>query len=709
MNKTKQMSIILIISVFIALCYGLITTFLIPHAESNLVNLNSYYSAENGEKLNKQYNEEDTIYSTVTVDFLNTDEKYSEISIIDKQIDGMQIMLKKVINSNGIDITDKVGTTTETIDNITYNKFYINSSDLDNLDFYQKSYKFIFEEYVSDINVLQQYLSENGDYILTHNYQLMLNNNTLINTNSIETCINLDNTETPTITTNETADKDSYIVGDTVHYTLTIEQSTKDLEVDYMNFLFSSFGIYDKNSIYVKDSKNNEVPIKINETDNHNLDIVFDTILKYGDIWTMNFDVQIPNDIFKNEDFKGYLSNNLKLVGYTQTDEDSFKVKVEGGNVSDNPVMACNIKISSDKEEYKLNETGIYTVNVDTIAMTKENEYSLNVDFDKNINTEKYIIKDILLEDKSLDKSKYIIDKSDTGFKVIFNNLITESKSINLKIVYSVLFDDESLTNHDFISTATFKINDKSEYETSIISKIIDNKKEEIDKPSFIQNQNYEMLITTDKDKYFKTDTVKYHVSITNKNDIELKNLNLIVSASKNYDISNIKLNGETINPNIIKNDDNFSLSFQIDNFVFKKNMVLEFDYTIPLVNIKESEFTTKVEIFADNLNKYTFVKTIDIIEDKNIDQITDKPIINDNKVTNNNSTNNNTNTNTNNNNNDNNNNNNNNNNNSSNNDSNSNTNIKNTTQTGDNNLIFIILLFCILISCSIYLIKKRY
>ena len=703
MNKTKQMSIILIISVFIAICYGLITTFLIPHAESNLVNLNSYYSAENGEKLNKQYNEEDTIYSTVTVDFLNIDEKYSEIAIIDKQLNGIQIMLKKVVNSNGIDITDKVGTTTETIDNVTYNKFYINSSDLDNSDFYQKSYKFIFEEYVSDTNVLQQYLSENGDYILTHNYKLMLNNNTLINTNSIETCINLDNTETPTITTNETADKDSYIVGDTVHYTLTIEQSTKDLEVDYMNFLFSSFGIYDKNSIYVKDSKNNEVPIKINETDNHNLDIVFDTILKYGDIWTMNFDVQIPNDIFKNEDFKGYLSNNLKLVGYTQTDEDSFKVKVEGGNVSDNPVMACNIKISSDKEEYKLNETGIYTVNVDTIAMTKENEYSLNVDFDKNINTEKYIIKDILLEDKSLDKSKYIIDKSDTGFKVIFNNLITESKSINLKIVYSVLFDDESLTNHDFISTATFKINDKSEYETSIISKIIDNKKEEIDKPSFIQNQNYEMLITTDKDKYFKTDTAKYHVSITNKNDIELKNLNLIVSASKNYDVSNIKLNGETVKPNITKNDDSFSLLFQIENFVFKKNMVLEFDYTIPLVNINESGFTTKVEIFADNLNKYTFVKTIEIIEDKNIDQSTDKPIINDNKVTDNNSTNNNTNTNTNTNTN------NNNNNNSSNNDSNSNTNIKNTTQTGDNNLIFIILLCGILISCSIYLIKKRY
>ena len=575
MNKTKQMSIILIISVFIALYYGLITTFLIPHAESNLVNLNSYYSDENGEKLKKTYSSEDTIYSTVTVDFLNTDEKYSEISIIDKQIDGMQIMLKKVINSNGIDITDKVGTTTETIDNITYNKFYINSSDLDNLDFYQKSYKFIFEEYVSDINVLQQYLSENGDYILTHNYQLMLNNNTLINTNSIETCIHLDDTETPTITTNETADKDSYRVGDTVHYTLTIEQSTKDLEVDYMNFLFSSFGIYDKNSIHVKDSKNNEVPFKINETDNNNLDIVFDTILKYGDIWTMNFDVQIPTDIFKNEDFKGYLSNNLKLVGYTQTDEDSFKVKVEGGSVSDNPVMACNIKISSDKEEYKLNETGIYTVNVDTIAMTKENEYSLNVDFDKNINIEKYMIKDILLEDKSLDKSKYIIDKSDTGFKVTFNNLITESKSLDLKIVYSVLFDDESLTNHDFISTATFKITDESKYVTSIISRIIDNKKEEIDKPSFIQNQNYEMLITTDKDKYFKTDTVKYHVSIANKNDIELKNLNLIVSASKNYDISNIKLNGKTINPNIIKNDDNFSLSFQIDNFVFKKNMVL--------------------------------------------------------------------------------------------------------------------------------------
>lgn len=700
MNKTKQMSVILIISVFIALCYGLITTFLIPHAESNLVNLNSYYSDENGEKLKKTYSIEDTICSTVTVDFLNIDEKYSEIAIIDKQINGIQIMLKKVVNSNGIDITDKVGTTTETIDNVTYNKFYINSSDLDNSDFYQKSYKFIFEEYVSDTNVLQQYLSENGDYILTHNYQLMLNNNTLINTNSIETCINLDNTETPTITTNETADKDSYIVGDTVHYTLTIEQSTKDLEVDYMNFLFSSFGIYDKNSIYVKDSKNNEVPIKINETDNHNLDIVFDTILKYGDIWTMNFDVQIPNDIFKNEDFKGYLSNNLKLVGYTQTDEDSFKVKVEGGSISDNPVMACNIKISSDKEEYKLNETGIYTVNVDTIAMTKENEYSLNVDFDKNINIEKYMIKDILFEDKSLDKSKYIIDKSDTGFKVIFNNLITESKSINLKIVYSVLFDDESLTNHDFISTATFKINDKSEYVTSIISKIIDNKKEEIDKPSFIQNQNYEMLITTDKDKYFKTDTAKYHVSITNKNDIELKNLNLIVSASKNYDISNIKLNGETVNPNITKNDDSFSLLFQIENFVFKKNMVLEFDYTIPLVNINESEFTTKVEIFADNLNKYTFVKTIDIIEDKNIDQSTDKPIINDNKVTDNNSTNNNTN------------------NNSNNNDSNSNsnsnsnintnTNIKNTTQTGDNNLISIILLCGMFISCSIYLIKKR-
>lgn len=698
MNKTKQMSVILIISVFIALCYGLITTFLIPHAESNLVNLNSYYSDENGEKLKKTYSSEDTICSTVTVDFLNIDEKYSEIAIIDKQINGIQIMLKKVVNSNGIDITDKVGTTTETIDNVTYNKFYINSSDLDNSDFYQKSYKFIFEEYVSDTNVLQQYLSENGDYILTHNYQLMLNNNTLINTNSIETFIHLDNTETPTITTNETADKDSYIVGDTVHYTLTIEQSTKDLEVDYMNFLFSSFGIYDKNSIYVKDSKNNEVPIKINETDNHNLDIVFDTILKYGDIWTMNFDVQIPNDIFKNEDFKGYLSNNLKLVGYTQTDEDSFKVKVEGGSISDNPVMACNIKISSDKEEYKLNEIGIYTVNVDTIAMTKENEYSLNVDFDKNINIEKYMIKDILFENKSLDKSKYIIDKSDTGFKVIFNNLITESKSINLKIVYSVLFDDESLTNHDFISTATFKINDKSEYVISIISKIIDNKKEEIDKPSFIQNQNYEMLITTDKDKYFKTDTAKYHVSITNKNDIELKNLNLIVSASKNYDISNIKLNGETVNPNITKNDDSFSLLFQIENFVFKKNMVLEFDYTIPLVNINESEFTTKVEIFADNLNKYTFVKTIDIIEDKNIDQSTDKPIINDNKVTDNNSTNNNTNTNTNNNSN----------NNDSNNNINTNTNIKNITQTGDNNLISIILLCGMFISCSIYLIKKR-
>ena len=175
MTKNKRISFIVLFSVFIAVLFGFGTNFVSSNAtntDNTQPTIKSYYSDENGEKIDKtEYTDDESIYSTIELSIPTSKLKYSKITVMDKSINGIQMVLKKVVDDQGNDITNEFGYENKKYNDENYSGVYTNSPNLDKNDFYNHTYKLIFEEYLSDTDLFVKNADVNGYYNLEHEYQ----------------------------------------------------------------------------------------------------------------------------------------------------------------------------------------------------------------------------------------------------------------------------------------------------------------------------------------------------------------------------------------------------------------------------------------------------------------------------------------------------------------------------------------------------------
>lgn len=699
MSKNKQLSFIIIVSVFIAALCGFITTFMNPKAEESDAILTSYYSDENGEKTNKtEYTATDSIYSTIELKFPSNCKDLSKISLFDDEKFGIQMILKKVIDEDGKDITDKFG-----YENLKSKVgIYSNDPILDEETFYQHTYKFIFEEYVSDINLLDEN-AVNNIYTLSHNYKVSFydktseNNEITYPSKEISTSIKIrDKEDISVINVDETANVDSFKPGDTITYSIKLSQETETKKAIDLTMNMSGFGIYDKNSVSVKDSTNRDVLFEASQNTKNDINIIIKEDVVYGNPYTVTFKVNVPSDIKSKDGFKGILSNHLDIVGYGKTSTDNDFVL----NMENNTGSGYTMDFKSDKNNYDFDNIGTYTISLKNedknISGYFENG-KINVKFNNELSTDNYKITNVSINNYDYTEKEYTIEKNNDGFIINLPSYKING-SFDLNITYTISFKDELLSDSTFECTATISGKSIDPYTMSTSVKI--NKKDTLeipdDKPDYVEKSNYNIQLTTDKDSYKNGESMNCKLVIENKNEKTPENYRVKISHFGNYQISNVLFNNQVLGKDdyTITEEDGY-LIFKLNNKDFIENDSIEIDYTIEIKDVETNTISLTAEALSDNLASYKFIKMVNINtkttnnDDKNSENKNNNSEIKDDKNSENNISNNNQNgTNT-----------------FEQNNQNDSQNVK-TTQTGDTNLPMMIVSGIILFACGLYIIN---
>ena len=343
MTKNKRISFIVLFSVFIAVLFGFGTNFVSSNAtntDNTQPTIKSYYSDENGEKIDKtEYTDDESIYSTIELSIPTSKLKYSKITVMDKSINGIQMVLKKVVDDQGNDITNEFGYENKKYNDENYSGVYTNSPNLDKNDFYNHTYKLIFEEYLSDTDLFVKNADVNGYYNLEHEYQAVFEtsdgSNSVISDKITSKIKVTEAVNYSMISADEKANGKTFKPGDTITYTTTISEDVKTQKASDLTFEYEGLGLYDKNSVKVIDSNKKDINFEATQTTQNNLKIVFKDDLTYENPFTLVFKVKVPTNIKENKDFKGYLTTNLNIIGYGKTEEDDeLKVTIDnlGGN-----------------------------------------------------------------------------------------------------------------------------------------------------------------------------------------------------------------------------------------------------------------------------------------------------------------------------------------------------------------------------------------
>ena len=229
----------------------------------------------------------------------------------------------------------------------------------------------------------------------------------------------------------KTSDKQTYKVGETGTYTLTVKQIKEELtakNVVVTDAFEQAVGMtYDVDSIKVILNKE-DITSKCNiSVENNTFKIVTNSNLTDEDKLTVSYDVKfLQTGQYKN--------TAVASSDKTQEDEDDNKVTVEG----DTPKLA--IEKVSDKQTYKVGETGKYTL---TVKQTKEGLAAENVVVkDTFEQTEGIVInKDsikVMLNNEDI-TGKCTITQTDTNFSVITGTNVTDKDVIT--ITYDVLLE----------------------------------------------------------------------------------------------------------------------------------------------------------------------------------------------------------------------------------------------------------------------------
>lgn len=229
----------------------------------------------------------------------------------------------------------------------------------------------------------------------------------------------------------KTSDKQTYKVGETGKYTLEVKQIREELiakNVVVTDAFEQTVGMtYDADSIKVMLNKE-DITSKCNvSVENNTFKIVTNSNLTDEDKLTVSYDVKfLQTGEYKNTAVAS--SDN------TPEDEDDNKVTVEG----DAPKLAIEKK--SDKQIYKVGETGKYTL---IVKQTKEGLVAENlVVTDKFEQTEGIVInkKSVkVMFNKEDITGKCTITQTDTNFSVITGMNVTDKDVIT--VTYDVLFE----------------------------------------------------------------------------------------------------------------------------------------------------------------------------------------------------------------------------------------------------------------------------
>lgn len=690
MQKTKKITLLVIFSVFITIILSCFSNLIASNALEE-ASLKAYYSDENGEKTEKDYKIDDSIYSTVELTLPETQIRYSRISIIDKKIDGIQMILKNVIDENGNDITNQFGYESEKYNNVDCSGVYITSSLLDKKDFYGKTYKFIFEEYVSDSEKMKENIDVNGIYMLKHEYKAALYENNdycFIYSNKIETNIQItDGVQHSVISLDEIANGDTFKPGETITYTTTITEDAKNQSATELQLEYSGLGIYDKNSVKIVDKNKKDISFVVSQKTKNDLNIRLKEDLIYDNPFILTFDVKVPLDIKSNKDFKGYICNNLNIVGYGKTSDDKdLQIKIdtsENIDIPDTPDVPDVPDVPDTSNDYKLKINQFYANNqIITLPCNVSELKKINIEIDDKLK-EKTLkareqLKDINISDNitidiynDSDKSLNILDckiikidiKNSTNTKdyvfvgnTTFDRTTNDYKSIldnypHLKMSgengiaytgfsdkddnYTIGYTEKGYGEKSILSNITISVNNLIDDNNKDDDKKDDNKKDDNDKPVA-----FNISLKADKEtyKFGETGTYKFHFDY-DKTIENINNSTLSVKFDKtidenNYDIKSIILNDKTLdskNYSIVKSTTGFVLTF--NDIVINNNVNLDIVYTIKLINdnLSENNLITTANLKLIN-DSYSTTSTISI-EKKN-DEIKkpDKPITDDKK-----------------------------------------------------------------------------
>ena len=633
MTKNKRISFIVLFSVFIAVLFGFGTNFVSSNAtntDNTQPTIKSYYSDENGEKIDKtEYTDDESIYSTIELSIPTSKLKYSKITVMDKSIDGIQMVLKKVVDDQGNDITNEFGYENKKYNDENYSGVYTNSPNLDKNDFYNHTYKLIFEEYLSDTDLFVKNADVNGYYNLEHEYQAVFEtsdgSNSVISDKITSKIKVTEAVNYSMISADEKANGKTFKPGDTITYTTTISEDVKTQKASDLTFEYEGLGLYDKNSVKVIDSNKKDINFEATQTTQNNLKIVFKDDLTYENPFTLVFKVKVPTNIKENKDFKGYLTTNLNIIGYGKTEEDDeLKVTIDTSDIKDNDKnFELKSELKSDKNNYLLDDTAVYTLSVKSenkMDLSKLNNSKINIKFDKKIDTNNYNIHKLVLNQNELTQNKdYIIEKTDDGFVLTLKDIkLQDTLDFNLK--YTVSFKDNALAENNFTSTAIISIDENHSYNVSNTVEIKNNTitpdkpSKDDDTPSFVEKANYKITINTDKDTYKNGDNVSSNIMIVNDNEKTPKNFKVKLSYNNVYKIEKITLNNQELNNDeytILEEDGYFLLS--LNNKEFVKNDTLEITYIMTLKDLNVNTLSISAEVLSDNLSSYKFIKMVNI------------------------------------------------------------------------------------------------
>lgn len=621
MTRKKKMNLTLIVSVFITVIVYLIFNFIMSNATNtaNLMNVSSYYSDEKGNKITKTtYSSNESIYSTVEL-YLDKNNKYSRISIVNNSIEGMQLVLKRVIDESGNDISELFGYGDYTEDNKSYSGIYTNSQLLESDEFYNKSYKFIFEQYISDSSIINLKADENNHYLLQNQYRVILSQQVQTSQeicNLISTSIDLNDMNVyPSITVNETANADVFKPGDTIHYSINFSQDVENQKISNLEIELSTLGLYDLNSFCLKNEDNEDVEFSLFKNTDSDLMIQFNEDLHYKKPFTLKFDVIVPKDIFQKNDFDGYLSNNLNLVGYNMNDtDDIFKVKIDTEDKQpEDSIINCTI--NSDKQNYNIGDIANYILTLfsKTEISSKELEdLNINISFDKKIDLNNFDITEISLNDEILSAENYSISKTEDGFILSFNEL--KDKDItNAKIKYAIQFSDKTLIDSNLnckivVSKANNVLLEKS------LSVKIDKQFEQI-----MKDANYEVSFTPDKSTYTYNDVIHSTFTITNKDEIAVKNLNIKLLNISDFTLEKILINDVDLlnNQYQISVQNNMS-TISLNEIDLNKDDKLVIEYTTKVQEKSHEIYEMKFELISDNFTDYNYSTQLKILRNEN-------------------------------------------------------------------------------------------
>ena len=259
--------------------------------------------------------------------------------------------------------------------------------------------------------------------------------------------------EKPVVAIEKTSDREVYAVGETGEYSVKVTNTqinTEARNVVITDQLDSEGVILKKDSIRIADTEGKDITSEVKITaDNLSYSIETGKNLVYGESFFITYTVE-----FASADLVGKTVTNTAAAKADNADEVTIDHHV---TVDDGKAPVLKISKSSDKEEYKIGDTGIYT-----LIITNEREGTTA----KNVTVKDAFENDqVKINKKSItvigpDGTTYAKDQisfnkdtdSVSGFGILTGLDLNYGEQI--KVTYEAVFDSENLAGKDIVNYA---------------------------------------------------------------------------------------------------------------------------------------------------------------------------------------------------------------------------------------------------------------